>query len=134
MKIPRAQDAGLLPVELAQPREQHRPDGHVHAHSQRVRAANDLEQALLRELLNEHAILRQQPRVVNPDPMLQPLADFQSVGTGELEARSRRLVSRAQQRKRRLQSSTRGALTDFSHLERRRLDPRQPRKPVRPLQ
>jgi ribosomal protein S7 len=51
MKIPRAQEARLLPVELSQPREQHRADRHVHPHAQRVRAASDLEQVLLRELL-----------------------------------------------------------------------------------
>ena len=85
VKIPRAQDAGLLPVELAQPREQHGADRHVDAHAQRVRAADDLEQALLRELLDQHAILRQQPGVMQSDAVLEPLADFRPVGAGELE-------------------------------------------------
>jgi hypothetical protein len=67
VKIPRAQDGGLLAVELAQPREEHGADGHVDAHAERVRAANDLEQPLLRELLDQHAVLRQQAGMMQAD-------------------------------------------------------------------
>ena len=80
---------GLLPVELAQPREQHRADRHVDADAERVGAADDLEQAALRELLDEHAVLRQQPGVVQADAVLQPLADLRPVGAGELEVGDR---------------------------------------------
>ena len=67
VKIPRAEDDRLLPVKLAQPREQHGADGHVDADAERIRAADDFEQALLRELLDQHAILGQQSRVMQPD-------------------------------------------------------------------
>ena len=41
--------------------------GHVDADAERVGAADDLEQALLGELLDEQAVLRQQPGVVDAD-------------------------------------------------------------------
>src|SRR5688572_25169142 len=85
MKVARAQDAGLLSVELAQAGEQDRPDGHVDADPERVRAADDLEQALLRELLDQHAIFRQQPGMMQPDAVLQPLSDVRPVRAGEFE-------------------------------------------------
>ncbi len=53
---------------------------------ERVGAADDLEQPLLRELLDEHAVLRQQARVMQPDALLQPLADVGAVRAGEAEA------------------------------------------------
>ena len=56
MKVARAQEAGLLAIELAELREQHGANRHVDAHAERVRAANDLQQTALRELLDEHAI------------------------------------------------------------------------------
>ena len=65
---------GLLAVELAQLREQHRADRDVDADAQRVGAADHLEQALLRELLDQQPVLRQQPGVVQADAVPQPLA------------------------------------------------------------
>ena len=50
---------------------------------ERVRPADDLEQAALRELLDEHAVFRQQPGVVQPDAVPQPAFDLRSVGAGE---------------------------------------------------
>ena len=86
MKIARAQDAGLLSVIFAQPREQHGANRHVDADAERVRAADDFEQTLLRELLDQHAILRQQPGVMQPDAVPQPLLDVRPVGAAELES------------------------------------------------
>ena len=86
VEIARAQDAGLLAVELAEPREQHGADRHVDADAERVGAADDLEQALLRQLLDQHAVLRQQAGVVEADAVLEPLPDVRAVGAGELEA------------------------------------------------
>ena len=77
---------GLLAVELAQPREQHRADRHVDADAERVGAADDLQQARLRELLDQHAVLRQQPGVVQADAVPQPLADVGAVRAAEREA------------------------------------------------
>ena len=86
MKIPRAQDAGLLAVILAQSREQHGADRHIDADAERVRAADDFEQTFLCELLDQHAILRQQPGVMQSDAVSQPLLDLRPVGTGELDS------------------------------------------------
>ena len=55
------------PVELHQPGEQHRADRHVDADAEGVGAADDLEQAVLGELLDQPAVPRQHPRVVHAD-------------------------------------------------------------------
>ena len=86
VEIARAQDACLFPVELAKLREEHGANGDIDADAQRVGAADDLEQAALRELLDEHAILRQQPGVMQPDAVPQPLANLRPVRAAELEA------------------------------------------------
>ena len=46
MEVAGAQEAGLRPVKLAELREQHRADGDVDPHAQRVRAADHLQQSL----------------------------------------------------------------------------------------
>ena len=86
VEVARREHRRLLPVELAQPREEHGADRHVDADPERVGAADDLEQPLLRELLDEHAVLRQQPRVVQADALLQPLAHVRPVRAREAEA------------------------------------------------
>ena len=77
---------GLLAVELAQPGEHHGADRDVDADAQRVGAADHLEQAELRELLDQHAVLRQQAGVVQADAVPEPLAHVGAVGAAELEA------------------------------------------------
>ena len=84
----------LLAVELAQPREQDRADRHVDADAERVRAADHLQQARLRQLLDQHAVLREQPGVVQADAVPQPLADVGAVRAGEREAGDRAPRSR----------------------------------------
>ena len=86
MKVARAENAGLLAVEFAQPGEEHGADGHVDAHAEGVGAADDLEQAFLRQLLHQDAVFGQQPGVVQADAVPQPVLDFRAVGAGELEA------------------------------------------------
>ena len=71
LEVAHAEDAGLLAVELAELREEHGADRDVDADAQRVGAADDLEQALLRQLLDEQPVLRQQARVVEPDAVAQ---------------------------------------------------------------
>ena len=85
VKIPRAQDSHLLAIILRQAREEHRPDGDVDADAERVGAADDLEQPLLRELLHQDAVLRQQAGVMQTDPVLEPFPDVRSIRAGELE-------------------------------------------------
>ena len=56
MKIARTEDRRFLAVEFAQARKQNRANGDVDADAKRVRAADDLEQAALRELFDERHI------------------------------------------------------------------------------
>ena len=57
----------LATVVLRQRGEQHGADRHVDADAQGVGAADDGEQAGLREGLDQPSVLRQHPRVVHPD-------------------------------------------------------------------
>ena len=82
-EVAHAEDAGLLSVELAELREQHGPDRDVHADAQRVGAADDLEEALLRQPLDEQAVPRQEPRVVDADPVAQEALELLAVGRVE---------------------------------------------------
>ena len=61
------EQALLRTVELRQPGEQDRADRHVDADAEGVGAADDLEQAVLGELLDEATVLRQHARVVHAD-------------------------------------------------------------------
>ena len=54
-------------VVLRQPGEEHRPDRHVDADAQGVGAADDAQQALLGQLLDQAPVARQHPGVVHPD-------------------------------------------------------------------
>ena len=83
VEVPCGQDRRLLTVVLAQPREEHRADGHVDADSERVRAADNLEQTLLRELFDQDAVLRQQSGVVQTNAVAQPAFEFRPVRTQE---------------------------------------------------
>ena len=86
VEVAGAQVGRLLAVELAQPGEQHRANRHVDAGAERVGAADHLQQARLRELLDQHAVLREQAGVVQADAVPQPLADIGAVRAGEREA------------------------------------------------
>ena len=85
MKIPRGQNAHLLAIELAETREEDGTDGDVNAHAQRIGATDDFEQALLRELFHQHAILGQQAGVMQADAVPQPFFDIRPVRTAEAE-------------------------------------------------
>ena len=79
MEVTDREQARLGPIEFAQLRERDRADGDVDAHAKRVRAADDFEQAGLRQLLDHEAIFREHPCVVDAhavmDPALQVLAE-----------------------------------------------------------
>ena len=62
LKVAHGQDAHFLAVVFAQLGEQHGADRHVHAHAQRVGAADELEQPALGQLLDQQAIARQRGR------------------------------------------------------------------------
>jgi hypothetical protein len=62
-----AEQAGAAAVELAQLGEEHGADRDVDPDPQGVRAADDLQVPLLRELLDQEAVLGQHPGVVHAD-------------------------------------------------------------------
>jgi hypothetical protein len=115
----------LLAVELAEPREQHRADRHVDAGAERVGAADHLQQPELRQLLDQDAVLRQQPGVVQADAVAQPLADVGPYGllkskpamrVGDL----RLLLARADLQAREvLRAAGRLRLREVHHVDRR---------------
>ena len=63
----------LLAVELAQPREEDRADGHVDAGAERVRSADHLQQSRLCQLLDQHAYFGSSPAWCRPMPCLSHL-------------------------------------------------------------
>ena len=58
MELAGAQAAHLVAVELRELREHHGVDGHVDAHTERVGTADDWQETLLGEALNQKAIAR----------------------------------------------------------------------------
>ena len=87
LEVAHAEDRRLLAVELAELREEHGADRDVHAHAERVRPADDREKPLLRELLDEEPVLRQQPRVVDADAVREEALHLLAVGRVEAHAR-----------------------------------------------
>ena len=65
MELARVQVAHAAPVELGERRQQHGVYGHVDAHAQRVRAADDGKQTLLGQPLYQQAVARQHAGVVH---------------------------------------------------------------------
>ena len=88
LEVADAEDRRLLAVELAELREEHRADRDVHADAERVGAADDLEEALLRELLDEQAVLGKEARVMDADAVPHEALDLLAVRA--VEARARR--------------------------------------------
>ena len=68
-EVAHGQQTLLLAVELDESREQHRADRDVDPHAQRIGAADDPQQSLLRELLDEQTISGQQTGVVQTDAL-----------------------------------------------------------------
>src|SRR5688572_3089733 len=79
LEVADGEDRRLLAIEFAEPREEHRPNGHVHADAERVGAADDLEEPFLRELLYEQAVLRKEPRVMHADAVTDEALDLLAV-------------------------------------------------------
>ena len=83
LELADGEEPHLRPVELRELREEDRPDRDVHADAQRVGAADDVEEPLLRELLDEEAVLRQEAGVVDPDPEREESPELLAVGGRE---------------------------------------------------
>ena len=86
VELARAQAAHAMAVVLGEGREQHRVDGHVDAHAQRVGAADDGQKPLLRELLHEQAVAREHPRVVHAHAAAEQALERLAEGRGEARA------------------------------------------------
>ena len=80
---------GLHAAELRELGEEHGADGDVDADAQRVRAGDDAQQPLLRELLDEQPVLRQQPGVVDADAEGDEALALLAVGGVEAEVAHR---------------------------------------------
>ena len=85
VKLPGVELAHPGPVIFGQPGQQHRADGHIDAHPQRVRAGDDLQQSLLSQLLHQPTVLRQHAGVMDPDAGLQQPRKRLAVAFGESE-------------------------------------------------
>ncbi len=104
MKLARLQQAVAAAVVLRQAREDHRADRDVDAHAERVGAADHLEQAGLRELLDQAPVARQHPSVMHPDAAPYELGERAPEAGGEAKRTERirdrvALRSRAQLRR-----------------------------------
>ena len=75
--------------------EQDRPDRDVHADAERVGAADDLEEPLLRELLDEQPVAREEPGVVDADAEREDAPQLLAVGGVEAPSRTPRRSPRA---------------------------------------
>src|SRR5450756_2268324 len=75
--------AHLRPVELRELREEDRPDRDVHADTERVGPADDVQEPLLGELLHEKAVLGKEPGVVNAAPEREESPELLAVGCCE---------------------------------------------------
>ena len=86
VELARVQVAHAAAVELGEGREHHGVDGHVDAHAERVRAADDGEKPLLGELLDEQAVARQHARVVDAHAAAEQPLERLAEGRGKARA------------------------------------------------
>ena len=85
LELADGEEPHLRPVELRELREEDRPDRDVHADAERVGPADDVEEPLLRELLDEEAVLREEPGVVDADPEREEPPELLAVGRREAD-------------------------------------------------
>ena len=83
VEITRGKDCSLVAAVLAELRKEYRSNGHVYAHAQCIRSANDPEQTFLGQLFAENAVLGQKSRMVQANTLLEPALDFGTVGAAE---------------------------------------------------
>jgi hypothetical protein len=83
MEIAGAEDAGFFAVEFAEAGEEDGADGDIDADAEGIGAADDFEQALLGELLDEHAVFGEEPGVMDADAVFEPARMFGAVGAVE---------------------------------------------------
>ena len=86
MELTGAQTTHLVAVELGECGEHHGVDGHVDADAERVGAADDGQQPLLRQALDQQAIARQHAGVVHADAAAEQA--LEDLAEGRREARA----------------------------------------------
>src|SRR5690606_38250471 len=82
-EIADAEDGGFAAVVFPELGEDDGANRNVDADAEGVGAADDFEQALLRELFDEDAVFREEAGVVDADAVAEPAAHFLAVRTGE---------------------------------------------------
>ena len=86
MELTGAQATHLVAVELGERGEHHGVDGHVDADAERIGTADDGQQALLRQALDQQAIARQHASMVHADAASKQA--FENLTKGRREARA----------------------------------------------
>ena len=86
MELTGAQATHLVAVELGERGEYHGVDGYVDADAERIGAADDGQQALLRQAFDQEAIARQHASMVHADAASKQA--FENLTKGRREARS----------------------------------------------
>src|SRR6185369_415745 len=89
LEVADRENGRFLAVEFGEAGEENGADGDVDADAQRIGAADDPEQALLRELLHEQAVFGEQTRVVDADAEGEEAAELLAVRRVEAEAGDR---------------------------------------------
>ena len=87
LEVADGEDPHLRAVELRQLREEDGPDRDVHPDAERVGPADDVEEPLLGELLDQQAVARQEPRVVDTDAEREEPAELLAVRRDEAPPR-----------------------------------------------
>src|SRR5262249_12408587 len=83
LKVAHAEQRDFFAVELAKLREKNGSDGNVDAHSERIGAADHLEQTRLGELLHPEAVARQKSGVMKAQAVSQQLVQLFAIGRVE---------------------------------------------------
>ena len=86
MELAGAQATHLVAIELGERGEHHSVDGYVDADAERIGAADDGQQALLRQALDQQTIARQHASMVHADAASKQA--FENLAKGRREARA----------------------------------------------
>ena len=89
MELAGAQTTHLVAIELGERGEHHGVDGYVDADAERIGAADDGQQALLRQALDQQAIARQHASMVHADAASKQALENLTKGRREARALGR---------------------------------------------
>ena len=86
MKITRGQNRDFFAVEFREAGEEDCSNGNIHADAESVRPANDFQEALLRELLDEDAIFWKQSGMMKTNSVTQVFLHVGAIRTVEFDS------------------------------------------------